>query len=167
MQQRFRVPGEVAQAGFALAVPPQPFGAVNAALLRHPGLPPGAGQYDRLLTVRTAVLRPGTLTDPESWLPLIPWDDKLLHGAILCRAGKHTDAVKELQPLKEPLACLFRALAEHSRGNKDAARHALDEAVKHLPPEKIDLVRQTPLPWQQRVDLDVLRREVEALLAAK
>jgi hypothetical protein len=167
MQQRFRVPGEVAGAGFALAAPLQPFGGVSAALLRHPGLLPGAGQYDRLVTVRTTVLRPGALVDPESWLPQIPADEKLLRGAILYRGGKHADAVTELAGLQEPLACLFRALAEHGRGNKDVARQALDEARKQLPPAKIDLYQQAPLPWQQRVESDVLRREVEALLAVK
>jgi hypothetical protein len=166
MQQRFRVPGEVAQTGFALAVPLQPFGGVTVALLRHPGLP-GAGLYDRLVTVRTAVLRPGTLAEPESWLAVLPREEKLLRGAVLCRAGKHADAVKELEGLQEPVAVLFRALAEHGRGNQDAARQALAEARKLLPPAKIDLVEQTPLPWDQRVEIDVLRREVEALLATK
>jgi WD40 repeat protein len=167
MQQRFRVPGPIPQAVFALgSMPSHPTGAaVTAALLGHPAAPAGAGLFDRQQTVRASVLRPGTLADPESWLPLLPPDEKLLRGAILCRAGKHADAVKELQPLKEPIACLFRALAEHGRGNKDAARQALDEAGKQLPPEKIDLYQQTPLPWQQRVESDVLRREVEALMA--
>jgi WD40 repeat protein len=167
MQQRFRVPGEVAQAGFALAAPPQPFGGVGVALLRHPGLQSGAGLYDRLVTVRTAVLRPQTLTAPESWLAALPREEKLLRGAVLCRAGKHADAVGELAGLQEPVAVLFRALAEHGRGNKDAARQALAEARKQLSPQKVDLVEQTPLPWQQRVESDVLVKEVEALLAAK
>src|SRR5262249_28337959 len=166
MQQRFRVPGEVAQAGFALAAPLQPLGGVNVALLRHPALPPGAGLYDRLVTVRTAVLRPGTLAEPESWLAALPREEKLLRGAVLCRAGKHADAVRELAGLQEPVAGLFRARAEHVRGNKDAARQGLAEARKLLPPEEVDLVEQTPPPWQQRVEGDVLVKEVEALLAA-
>jgi hypothetical protein len=169
MQQRFRVPGPLPQAVFALgSMPSHPAGAaVTAALLGHPAAPAGPGLFDRLQTVRASVLRPGTLADPESWLPQLPADEKLLRGAILCRAGKHADAVKELQLLKEPVACLFRALAEQGRGNKDAARQALDEAVQQLPPEQIDLYQQTPLPWQQRVETDVLRREVEAVLAVK
>jgi hypothetical protein len=166
MQQRFRVPGQFPQAVFAFgSMPSNPAGAaVTTALLRHPAAAPGPSLFDRFQTVRASVLRPGVLVDPESWLRQIPEDEKLLRGAILCRAGKHADAVKELQSLKEPLACLFRALAEHDRGNKDAARQALAEALKQLPPEKIDLIQQTPLPWQQRVEIDVLRREVEALL---
>jgi WD40 repeat protein len=167
MQQRFRVPGPLPQAVFALgSMPSHPAGAaVTAALPGHPAAPAGAGLFDRLQTVGASVLRPGTLPDPESWLPEIPADEKLLRGAILCRAGKHADAVKELQPLTEPIACLFRALSEHGRGSMGPARQALDEALKGLPPEKIDLYRQTPLPWQQRVESDTLRREAEALLA--
>jgi hypothetical protein len=145
MQQRFRVPGQAAQAGFALDAPLPPIGGINVALLRHPGLPPGAGLYDRLVSVRTAVLRPGTLTNPESWLPLLPKEERLLRGAVLCRAGKDADPLKELEGLRGPVAVLFRALAE----------------------KKIDLSEQTPLPWQQRVESDVLRREVEAVLAVK
>jgi hypothetical protein len=68
-------------------------------LLHHPGLPPGAGLYDRLLTVRTAVLRPGTLAEPASWLPLLPKEEKPLRGAVLCRAGKDADAAQELAGL--------------------------------------------------------------------
>jgi hypothetical protein len=169
MQQRFRVPGPLPQAGFALgSMPSHPTGAaVIAAVLGHPAAPAGAGLFDRLQTVRASVLRPGALVDPESWLPQVPANEKLLRGAILCRTGKHADAVKELQLLQEPVACLFRALAEHGRGNLEAADQALGEALKQLPPEKINLYEQTPLPWQQRVESDVLRREVEAVLAVK
>jgi WD40 repeat protein/tRNA A-37 threonylcarbamoyl transferase component Bud32 len=139
MQQRFRVPDQVS----------------------------AAGVLDRLQTVRAAVLRRGTVDDPESWLPLLPPGEKLLRGATLCRAGKHADALKELQGFQEPLACLFRALAEQGRGQPRAAGQALAEAVAQLPPEKADLLQQTPLPWSQRVEIETLRREVEALPAQK
>jgi WD40 repeat protein len=168
MRQRFRVPGPLPRAAFAFgALPSDPARvALTAALLSHPAAPAGAGLLDRLETVRAAVLRPGTLTEPESWLPLLPGEEKLLRGAVLCRAGKHADAVKQLEALSEPLACLFRALAEQGRGDREAARRALAEAVKQLPPEPIDLSRQTPLSWQQQVEIGALRREVEALLAS-
>jgi hypothetical protein len=106
------------------------------------------------------------LAEPESWLPLLPREEKLLRGAVLYRAGKHADAVMELEGLQEPVAVLFRALAEHGRGNQGAARQALAEARKLLPPEKIDLVEQTPPQWPQRVESDILLKEVDALLAA-
>jgi hypothetical protein len=168
MQQRFRVPGPLPQAAFAVgALPSNPPGAVvTAALLRHPAAPAGAGDFDRLEAVRAAVLRPDTLTEPESWLPLLPGEEKLLRGAVLCRAGKHAEAVTELAGLQQPVALLFRALAEYGRGNPDAARQALAEARQVLPPARSDLVEQTPLPWQQRVEGDLLVKEVELLLAA-
>jgi hypothetical protein len=104
---------------------------------------------------------------PESWLAALPREEKLLRGAVLCRADRHADAVKELAGLHEPVACLFRALAEQGRGNPEAARRALDDARKLLPPAKIDLVQQTPLPWQQRFESDLLVKEVERLLGVK
>jgi hypothetical protein len=169
MQQRFRVPGQFPRATFALgSMPSNPAdAAVTAALLGHPAAPAGAGDFDRHETVRASVLLPGTLTGPESWLPLLPPGEKLLRGAVLCRADRHAGAVKELEGLPEPSACLFRALAEHGRGHKEAARQALDEALKQLPPEKIDLFQQIPVPWQQRVEIETLRREVEPLVTPR
>jgi hypothetical protein len=169
MQRRFRVSGAILPATAALGSPPaHPAGAaVTAALLGHPAAPAGAGDFDRLETVRAAVLRPDTLTEPESWLPLLPREEKLLRGAVLCRAGEHTAAVQELEGLPGPTAGLFRALAEHGRGHREAARRALAEAVQQLPPAKIDLFRQTPPPWTLQVEVATLRREVEALLGAK
>ena len=120
------------------------------------------GTEDMLLTVRTAVLLPDALPRPESWLPLLPPGEKLLRGAVLCRAGKHAEAVKELAEEKTPLACLFRALAEHGRGNREAARQALAEAVKQLPPQKLDLIEHTPLPWADQVEIATLRGRTQA-----
>ena len=65
---------------------------------------------------------------------------------ILHRVGKHVEAVAELADVHDPVSLLFRALAEHGRGNKVACRAALAAAKKLIPPEKIDLIEQTPLP---------------------
>jgi hypothetical protein len=169
MQQRFRVPGEVPRGVFIFgATPAGPLGAVLALQAqRQAAFPSGPGAIDRLQTVRAAVLRQGTLVDPESWLAALPKDEKVLRGAVLCRASKHADARKELEGLQEPVALLFRALAEHGRSNPDGARQALQQALAQLPPEKIDLFQQTPLPWDQRVEIATLRGEVVALLAAE
>src|SRR5262249_19662511 len=118
-----------------------------------------------LVTVRTAVLRQGALDEPESWLAALPREEKLLRGAVLCRAGKHAGAVGELAGLQEPGAGVFRAFAGHGRGHPHGARQALAAARKLLR-EKVDLVEQTPPSWQQRAERDVLVKEVEALLAA-
>jgi hypothetical protein len=66
---------------------------------------PDASLHALLLTVRTAVLCPDGLTEPEARLPLLPPGEKLLRGAALCRAGKHVEAVKELADEKTPVAC--------------------------------------------------------------
>ena len=66
-----------------------------------------------------------------------------------------------------PIELLFRALAEHGCGNQAAARAALAEAKKLIPPEKIDLIEQTPLPWLELVEMRVLLKELETLLHGK
>jgi hypothetical protein len=124
------------------------------------------GLFDWQQTIRAAVLQPKTLTDPEQWLVRLPKEERLLRGAILCRAGKHADAVAELGDVRDPVGLLFRALAEHGRGNKAACRTALAAAKKLIPPDKIDLIEQTPLPWLELVECRVLVKEVETALAA-
>ena len=114
-------------------------------------------------TIRAAVLQPKVLTNPEQWLARLPKEDRLLRGAILCRAGKHADAVAELADVREPVGLLFRALAEHGRGDKAACRTALAAAKKLIPPDKIDLIEQTPLPWLELVEMRALLKELEGL----
>jgi hypothetical protein len=166
MQERFRILGPLGQAGFAFqATPIDQLGALlTKVLIRHPELPSGASLHDQLLTVRTSVLRPDVLADPEVWLPVLPGSERLLRGAVLCRVGRFPEALQELKLASEPFGLCFRALAEHGRGNLAAARAALDEAMNQAPPEHIDLIEQTPTPWSQGVEFDVLRREVEALI---
>jgi DNA-binding beta-propeller fold protein YncE len=118
-------------------------------------------------TIRTAVLQPGVLKNPETWLARLPKDDKLLRGAVLCRSGEPILALAELSEVRDPVGLLVRALAEHGRGNQKAARAALAEARKLIPPEKIDLIEQTPLPWLETVETRVLLKEVETLLSSK
>jgi hypothetical protein len=165
MQQRFAVAGEVQQAALLLAGPPG-FG-LAAHRLAVTDSAFGCGLFEWQQTIRAAVLQPGVLTNPKTWLARIPKDDKLLRGAILCRAGKHAEAVAELSDVRERVGLLFRALAEHGRGNKEAARAALAEARKLLPPDQIDLIEQSPLPWLEMVEVRVLVKELEALLSSK
>ena len=118
-------------------------------------------------TIRASVLQPAMLRDPQTWLARLPKDDKLLRGAILCRSGKHAGAVAELADVRDSVGLLFRALAEHGRRNKNAARAALAKAKKLIPPDKIDLTEQTPLPWLELVETRVLVKELETLLSRK
>jgi hypothetical protein len=165
MQERFAVAGEAKQAAFLLAGPPG-FGlAANRLALMDSAF--GCGLFDWQQTIRAAVLQPGVLKNPQTWLARLPKDDKLLRGAILCRAGKHAEAVAELADVRDPVGLLFRALAEHVRGNKEAARAARAEARKLIGPDKIDLIEQTPLPWLEMVETRVLLKELETLLSRK
>jgi hypothetical protein len=113
----------------------------------------------RRLAVRTAVLQPGT-PDPAR---LLPWagDDPLVSGAVLCRAGRHDEAVRALGDSRDVLALLYRALAEHGRGHADAARGALTEAENGLASHPGS---ESLLKWEQRIEAEVLRAEARALL---
>jgi hypothetical protein len=164
MQERFAVAGEARQAAFLLAGPPG-FGlAAHRLALTDSAF--GCGLFEWQETIRAAVLQPGVLKDPETWLARLPKDDKLLRGAILCRAGKHAEAA-ELSDVRDPVGLLFRAVAESGRGNQAAARAALAKARKLIPPDKIDLVEQSPLPWLEVVETRVLVNELETLLSSK
>src|SRR5262249_48727298 len=125
----------------------------------------GCGVFEWQQTIRTAVLQPSVQKNPQTWLARLPKGDKLLRGAILCRAGKHAEAVGELADVRDPVGFLFRALTEHGRGNKEAARAALAEAKKLIGPDKIDLIEQTPLPWLEMVETRVLVKELKTLLS--
>jgi hypothetical protein len=127
----------------------------------------GCGLFEWQQTIRAAVLQPRVLTNPHTWLARLTKDDKLLRGAILCRAGKYAEAVAELSEVRDPVGLLFRALAEHGRGNQEAARAALAEAKKLIGPDKIDLIEQSPLPWLESVETRVLVKELETLLSSK
>jgi WD40 repeat protein len=164
MQERFAVP-EARQAALLLAGRPGFGMAANRLALTDSAF--GCGLWEWQQTIRAAVLQPGVLKDRQTWLTRLPKDDKLLRGAVLCRAGKHAEAVAELADVRDPVGLLFRALAEHGGGQKEAARAALAEANKLIPPEKIDLIEQTPPPWPEMVETRVLLKELETLLSGK
>jgi WD40 repeat protein len=162
MRSSFAVPGPACQAVQVLGAGAD--GPLSAAtrLAALAGCPYGATDFDRLLTVRTGVLIQGGLPDPLAWLPVVPETDRVLRGAVLCRAGKHAEAVEALAPSEEPLACLFRALAENGRGNAAAARQALREARQER--QRLTAAGVSPMPWEWRAEIEVLEKEVEAAL---
>jgi WD40 repeat protein len=167
VQRRWLVPGELRRAALVLTPPAlHPLDTVAlASLARQPAATPDS-PGDRLWAVRAAVLLPQPAGTPETWLALVPKDEPLLRGAVLCRAGRHAEAVQLLEPLPGPLARLFQTLAEHGRGDDAAARRALAEALRQWPPEKVDPSTTTP-SWTERAEVEVLRREIEAMLKAK
>jgi tetratricopeptide (TPR) repeat protein len=96
-------------------------------------------------------------------------------GAALHRAGKHAEAVEQLQAAlalrktPSPSVWALLALSHHALEDKEKARHWLDrvdtwlEDVRKAPPDG-----QAPmwdrLPWTERFAVQALHREAAALL---
>jgi hypothetical protein len=62
---------------------------------------------------------------------------------------------------------LWLALAEHGRGRPEDGRKALEQATALLDPPSPDdgtKTRAARLPWEERVETEVLRAEAEGLL---
>lgn len=91
----------------------------------------------------------------------------MTRGIVLCRAGHHDEAVKQLADQTDVAALLWRALAEHGSGRPGAAKKALEQAVKCLEAPDADDQEQTNaarLRWHERLEINLLPKEVEALL---
>jgi hypothetical protein len=117
--------------------------------------------------VRPAVVRPDTVADPARLLAFSTQADPVTRGAALCRAGRHEEAAQVLGPAEEGAGLLYLALAEHGRGRPAAAQDALRRAVRWLEAPSRDDPGRTNyarLPWDERLEMDLLRRETEALL---
>ena len=108
-----------------------------------------------------------TLARDEVQSPLAGWQARSTLGAALYRAGKHEEAVVELtkatqlrQAGKAPFDFLFLAMAQHRMGATGDARKALERAV--------EMIEQNPPgDWMERLELRLLRGEVEAILQGK
>src|SRR5262249_15208589 len=100
------------------------------------------------------------------------------HGAALYRAGRFDAAVRRLE---EAVAApgnsgaawdwLFLAMAHQRQGHGDEARRCLEKAVRWIDQAEAATTRdrppRTPLGWQQRLELQILRREAEELVMGK
>jgi tetratricopeptide (TPR) repeat protein len=123
-------------------------------------------------------LAPDAVADPAPLVALAeaarapaPEDANILntYGAVLFRAGRDEDAVKQLNAsLAKSLSGLvtaadqlFLAMAHHRLGHADEAQKSLDQAVQWLDAE---MDKQT---WDNRLELQLLRKEAEARLAGK
>jgi hypothetical protein len=95
-------------------------------------------------------------------------------GGILYRAGRFPDAVavlkqaaSEYSPGYSEHAYLLLALAHHRLGHSDEARRWMQEAdkgIERFAQEALHPERASGASWRERVQLSILRREVEALL---
>jgi hypothetical protein len=108
----------------------------------------------RPAVARAVALGPDSLP-ANQLLPMAEGSDVVTRALLLHRAGKRDDAVKLLAQQSGPRAQLVRALAEQARGRPAEAARALAQAAG-APAEK--------LPWDERLELEVLKREAEALL---
>jgi WD40 repeat protein len=143
-----------------------------AALLKLcEGQEPGGGEAAAEDVARACVLK-GDALPPEGWQSLAGKrvEDPAVRAAVLCRAGRAAPALEALGEDRSPYALLVRALAEHGSGRADVARLALRQAVEWLDgapePPRWDgtKTRADELPWDRRLEIDTLRREVESLL---
>jgi hypothetical protein len=144
--------------------------AAPVALLLGGAVRPGVGTVfpaalvcqtaqQRNVTARTCVLRSDAVAAPAELPALAEETDPTTRGAALCRAGRHDEAVQVLRPLGSPVARLYLALAEQARGRASEARRALEEARESLRAAGDGLGS-----WEERLETDLRRREVEALL---
>jgi WD40 repeat protein/serine/threonine protein kinase/tetratricopeptide (TPR) repeat protein len=103
----------------------------QAVLIRVAGPRLEALLAARAAAARTAMLRHDAVPDPAR---VLPWadGDPLARGAVLCRAGRYAEAVQALGDNRDTIALLYRALAEHGRGDTAAARAGLAEAERRL-----------------------------------
>jgi hypothetical protein len=159
-------PPEVPLATFLLDPPPgNSWGsalALGAWQDAHP-----RRQQEQKLVVLPAVVRPDAVADPARLLAFTTQADPFTRGAALCRAGRHDAAAKLLGPAQEAAGLLYLALSEHGRSRPAAAQEALQRAVRWLEaPSRGDPERSnyTRLPWDERLEVDLLRREAEGLL---
>jgi hypothetical protein len=91
------------------------------------------------------------------------------HGAVLCRLGRHDEALRVLSGTRLAIATPYRALAELGRGRLEEARKHLEQNVRWLQTQSQADPKQTNearLSWFQRLEFEVLRGEVEAGLQA-
>jgi WD40 repeat protein/tRNA A-37 threonylcarbamoyl transferase component Bud32 len=85
-------------------------------------------------------------------------------GAVLCRAGKHREAIAELTEAVKlrggnatATDLLFLALAHHCLGQADEARRRLEQAARTID-------QGAPVGWEERLRRQALRREAERIV---
>ena len=109
--------------------------------------------------------------DPATLLALAARGGTRILGAAQYRAGQYETAIKTLGP--EPNRawdCLFVAMAHHRLDRPNQARAALAKATKLIEAMErsnpSDPADKSPrwFNWSERVEVDYLRREAEALI---
>jgi WD40 repeat protein/tetratricopeptide (TPR) repeat protein len=139
---------------------------------------------DPYAVFQTCALAPDAVTDLNRVVQLAEKEDASFEnchslatlGGLLYRAGRFKEAVAKLTKSTEmqysqgdtERAWLYLAMAEHRLGRHNEAKQALRQAVQGL--EKISKAKAKAAAeddrsfWVQRLELQILRREAEALL---
>jgi hypothetical protein len=161
---RFGPGWEASQAALLIGAPP---GHAIGSLLPLAWLVDDAGRApaSRALTARLCAVRPEGIADSASLLSLVSESDAETAALVLCRAGRPGDAIKRLGKPRDGLAWAVLALAEQGCGQLEAARRALGEVVRWQEAALAVQGQGNEPPWEDRVEGDLLRREVESLLA--
>jgi tetratricopeptide (TPR) repeat protein len=160
---------EAALAGcVGLSVPVQP---VPATMLGHLAYTDATVRALRGQVASLCVLRPDAVEDFVALLPRVPANDPSARGMVLCRAGRYAEAIQTLNTTQFGQRWPFLALAYLGQGKPDQARQELKKLSDWLaaPAPPIPGPKQTNaerLPWDEQLELDLLRREVEKALAA-
>jgi WD40 repeat protein len=108
----------------------------------------------RPAVARTVALGPGAVPAARL-LSLADGAGSVTRALLLHRDGKNEDAVKLLADQTSPRALFVRALVEQARGRPAEAARALAQATG---------AGDAGLPWDERLERDLLRREAGALL---
>jgi tetratricopeptide (TPR) repeat protein len=139
----------------------------------------------RFWTVWTCALAPDAVAN---WQPVVDLAekavaddpknyDKLLQlGAVLYNAGRLPEAVKRLEQAeaafkeaksaRSSIAYLwqFQAMTEHSLGHFDEAKKRHQKAVREIDEPSSEEAKVANAAWNRRLTLQLLRREVEAMM---
>jgi hypothetical protein len=175
----FDRPPPAVWAGGALAA--GPFNALGAPLALH--VADQAIHFNQagvVVTAHRCTTLPDTLADWQRLRPFTRHRFPEVRGKVLCRMGPSDEAVKASRG-SEPQVNLYRAVAEHGRGRTGEAKRLLKETTDWLnqrPPNKNPLFpneaasapnqkNRDLLHWTERVEIEQLLREVEALLKDK
>ncbi|HZY88870.1 MAG TPA: hypothetical protein VFE78_28860, partial [Gemmataceae bacterium] len=138
------------------------------------------------VTAVRCTTRPDTLPDWQRLVSLTEKSPDDVRGAVFCRTGRYNEAVQLLGPLRwwgpggvpVPVTTLYLGLAEHGRGRPAEAKQLLKETTDWLEqprrdwlglPQKDNLKQKNRdgLTWMERVQIEQLRGELEALLKDK
>jgi tetratricopeptide (TPR) repeat protein len=89
-------------------------------------------------------------------------------GAALVRAGRYEEAVRELERAaslnaEAPISWLLLAISHHRLGHAAEARSWFDRASRRIERFKVASAWQA-IPWHERLGIELLHREAEALL---